>query len=95
MVHRAATDSAEGRTLWGCAAGLARCGASTVIATEEIIDTRTARAVASAVVPLLDAVGPGEALRAWRAREFANGNPLGFMLTCFGSADVTVPALRS
>jgi hypothetical protein len=75
--------------------GLARCGASTVIATEEIIDTRMARAVASTVVPLLDAVGPGEALRAWRAREIANGNPLGFMLTCFGSADVTVPALRS
>ncbi len=74
---------------------LARCGAPTVIATEEIIDTRTARAVASAVVPLLDSVGPGEALRAWRAQELANRNPLGFILSCFGSADVTVPALRS
>ncbi len=75
--------------------GLARCGASTVIATEDIIDTKLARAIASKVVPLLDAVGPGEALRAWRAQELANRNPQGFMVTCFGSADVTVPTLRT
>lgn len=74
---------------------LAKCGASTIIATEEIVDTREAQSVALAVIPLLDTVGPGEALRTWRARELANRNPLGFLFTCFGSADVRVPSLRT
>jgi hypothetical protein len=72
---------------------LGSAGAAAIVATEEKIDTRLAAAVAKAVIGQLATIGPGEALRAWRAEAMSLGNPCGMLFTCFGNADVTVPQL--
>jgi hypothetical protein len=74
-------------------ASLSSAGAAAIIATEEKIDTRLAGDLAGHMVPALGDVGTGEALRRWRARLMADGNPLGLVFTCFGSAGAVVPEL--
>jgi multiple sugar transport system ATP-binding protein len=75
--------------------GLSSAGASAIVATEEKIDTRLAGDLAGFLVPALGRCGVGEALRAWRAGLMADGNPLGLVFTCFGSAGAAVPQLVS
>jgi len=75
--------------------GLSSAGAAAIIATEEKIDTRLAGNLASALVPALGRCCAGEALRIWRADLMADGNPLGLVFTCFGSAGAVVPELMS
>lgn len=74
---------------------LTASGAAAIVATEEKIDTRLAGALAAAMVPALGTVGVGEGLRDWRAQLMAEGNPLGLLFTCFGSAEAHVPALAA
>jgi hypothetical protein len=74
-------------------ARLASAGAAAVIATEQKVDTRLAAGASTSVVQSLATAGPGEALRRWRAQLLADGDPFGFLFTCFGSADVTVAGL--
>ncbi|GAA5094355.1 hypothetical protein GCM10025760_25490 [Microbacterium yannicii] len=73
--------------------GFTSVGAVSVIATEQVIDTRLARDVAVAVVGGLSATGPGEGLRSWRAQRMSEQNPLGLAFTCFGNADVVADQL--
>ncbi|MBM2620728.1 hypothetical protein JIG36_35035 [Actinoplanes sp. LDG1-06] len=72
---------------------LSSAGAAAVIATEGKIDTRLAGELACELVPALAERGAGEALRYWRSQLMADGNPLGLVFTCFGSAGAVVPAL--
>jgi len=74
-------------------ASLSSAGAAAIVATEEKIDTRLAGDLAAQLVPALGTTGTGEALRRWRARLMADGNPLGLVFTCFGSAGAVVPDL--
>ena len=73
--------------------GLSSAGAATVVATEEKIDTRLAGDLAQTVVPRLGTMGAGDAVRSWRLRLMQQGNPLGLVVTCFGSAGAYVPDL--
>ncbi|MFG1622526.1 hypothetical protein [Kribbella sp. NPDC049227] len=74
---------------------LTASGAAAIVATEEKIDTSLAGSLAATMVPALGTVGVGEGLRDWRAQLMAEGNPLGLLFTCFGSAEAHVPALAA
>jgi hypothetical protein len=83
-------SAVELKTLNDLFSSLIRAGAAGVVGTETVIDTKLAAEFSKQItLKLWQPQSYGQALRLVRRNMLLQGNPLGFVFTAFGDADLT------